>query len=78
MKSPCPTCPWRKDARINEFPAEAFRHSATTACDGSMKMFSCHSAGAEHPKTCAGFLLRGADDNFAVRIAIMKGDIDLR
>lgn len=73
-KKPCPDCPWRKDA-VGVFPAEAFRHSASTAQDMSTRLFSCHTAGSERPLTCAGFLLRGADDNLAVRMKVATGEI---
>lgn len=34
-------------------------------------------SGIEGAKTCAGFLLSNADNNIAVRIALMKGQIDM-
>lgn len=71
-KRPCAKCPWRVDA-IGEFPAEAFRHSAGTAYDMAENTFGCHEAGTEKPATCAGFLLRGADHNLAVRVGFIKG-----
>lgn len=71
-KKPCDTCPWRVDA-VGEFPAEAFRHSAPTAYDMAQNTFACHSSGTEKPATCAGFLLRGADHNMAVRLGYMMG-----
>jgi len=30
--------------------------------------FACHTSGIDHPKICAGFLLRGAANNLAVRL----------
>lgn len=74
---PCPSCPWRKDSPIGAFPAEAYRHSASTAYDMSTNTFSCHVAGKEAPKTCAGFLMRGADHNLAIRLAAIRGRYDL-
>lgn len=71
---PCPTCPWRKDA-VGQFPAEAFRHSAQTAYDMSTHVFSCHESGSSKPAACAGFLLRGAAHNLAVRLAMLQGRI---
>ena len=76
-RQPCPDCPWRKDS-VGEFPAEAFKHSANTAHDMSDHKFGCHASGTEKPATCAGFLLRGADHNLAVRKAVMFGQIDPR
>lgn len=75
---PCPECPWRKDAPIGAFPEEAFIHSANTAEDMSMNKFGCHMAGTENNKTCAGFLLKGAEHNLAVRMALINEEIDLK
>jgi hypothetical protein len=75
-RSPCGGCPWRVD-QTGSFPAEAFRHSAETAYDLSSHMFACHEAGTEKPMTCAGFLLRGADHNMAVRLRAANGQIDM-
>lgn len=72
MKKPCPTCPWRVDA-VGEFPAEAFRHSAPTSYDMADHVFACHASGVKRGKTCAGFLLRGADHNITVRIGYATG-----
>lgn len=73
-RTPCRKCPWRVDA-VGEFPAEAFRHSATTAYDMAENTFGCHSSGPEKSITCAGFLLRGADNNFGVRMGYITGRI---
>lgn len=66
-RQPCAKCPWRIDA-VGEFPAEAFRHSANVAHDMAQTTFGCHESGSVKPATCAGFLLRGADHNLAVRL----------
>ncbi|MCW4649297.1 DUF6283 family protein [Pseudomonas aeruginosa] len=58
---------------MGEFPAEAFRISAHTAYDLAKETFACHSSGAEKPATCAGFLLKGADHNLAIRMAYLEG-----
>lgn len=71
-RQPCGGCPWRVDA-TGEFPAEAFRHSASTAYDMAQNTFGCHEAGSKKPATCAGFLLRGADHKLAVRLGFMSG-----
>lgn len=71
-KQPCPDCPWRLDA-VGKWPADAFRASAETAYDMATHTFACHSAGAESPRLCAGFLLRGADHNLRVRLDRMRG-----
>lgn len=78
-RRPCAKCPWRIDA-TGEFPAEAFRHSASTAHDMAQHTFGCHEAGSKRPATCAGFLLKGGDHNLAVRLGFMtgrfKGDVE--
>ena len=74
LKKPCVACPWRK-SNAGSFPAEAFRHSANTACDMATHTFACHMTGKEHPATCAGFLLVGADDNMSVRIKRAQGEM---
>lgn len=60
------------------FPAEAYRHSASTAYDMAQNTFACHMAGKTEPLTCAGFLLRGSMHNLTIRLAQMKGAVDLR
>lgn len=72
-KKPCKNCPWRKDA-VGVFPTEAFRLSAVTARDMSRHLFGCHASGTRKPKTCAGFLLKGAEHNLDVRLGRMKGE----
>lgn len=75
-RRPCGGCPWRVD-QVGVFPAEAFGHSAPTAYDLSDRVFACHESGAARPATCAGFLLRGADHNLAVRVRAAAGRLDL-
>ena len=75
-REPCATCPWRLDSPVGRFPAQAYRESAPTAYDGAMNTFACHESGAGRPAKCAGFLLRNADNNIGVRLAIMRGEYD--
>lgn len=76
-REPCPECPWRLDAPVGAFHAEAFRISANTAYDLSTHRFACHMSGTEKPAACAGFLLRGADHNLSIRLAIASGEMGL-
>lgn len=73
---PCAQCPWRVD-QTGSFPASAFKHSASTAYNMAGNTFACHMAGAERPKICAGFLLNGSAHNMAVRMKLIKGEIDV-
>jgi hypothetical protein len=77
MCRPCPECPWRTDSPLGRFPADAYRESAPTSYDMAERTFGCHMSGADKPATCAGFLLRNADHNLAVRLACLSGTIDL-
>lgn len=73
-KKPCGDCPWRVDA-TGAFPAEAFVHSARTSYDMARERFACHQAGKDLPRTCAGFLLRGAEHNLSVRLQRIAGTL---
>jgi hypothetical protein len=75
-REPCAECPWRRE-NVGTFPAEAFRLSARTCYDGALTTFACHMSGTERPAECAGFLLRNADHNVAVRMYAARGKIDL-
>lgn len=74
-RSPCPTCPWRLDAEVGRFPAQAYRESASTAYDGALNTFACHESGSKRPAICAGFLLRNSTHNIGVRLALIAGRI---
>ncbi|MFC6094859.1 DUF6283 family protein [Saccharothrix lopnurensis] len=73
---PCPRCPWRLDAPLHTFPPQVFRDSARTTYDLDTHTFGCHGSPRSAPQTCAGFLLRGASDNLAIRMALVHGRID--
>ena len=75
-RTPCPGCPWRVD-QTGSFPAQAFAISADTAHDMATRSFGCHESGVDRPVTCAGFLLRGADHNMAVRMNLLDGRLNL-
>ncbi|WP_370964942.1 DUF6283 family protein [Amycolatopsis sp. cg9] len=68
QSSPCARCPWLRDSPVGAFPPEVFRHSARTTYDLATHKFGCHASTREQPKTCAGFLLRGAAHNLSVRV----------
>lgn len=72
---PCDRCPWRVD-RLGAFPPAAFRQLARTAYDTSLHSFVCHESSDAVPFVCAGFLLRGAAHNLAVRLRLARGEID--
>lgn len=65
---PCARCPWLLDSPVGAFPPEVFQHSAKTAYDLATHTFGCHASPRDEPRTCAGFLLRGAAHNLTVRM----------
>jgi hypothetical protein len=65
------------DVQTGVFPAEAFRESASTAYDGAIKTFGCHMNKSTAVATCAGFLLRHADNNIGIRLSLTGERIDL-
>ncbi len=71
---PCGGCPW-KVKNAGNFPAEAFKHSASTSYDMALSMFSCHESGSGKPATCAGFVMNGAANNLAVRMKYANGEL---
>ena len=73
---PCAECPWRRDVPTGHFPPERFLALAHTAYDCSFVQFACHLSAENSPRTCAGFLLRGAEHNLAVRIKKSLSQID--
>jgi hypothetical protein len=75
---PCEQCPWRADLPPGVFPASAYRHSAATVYDMAQTTFACHMIGKVAPATCAGFLLRGADHNLSIRLAMLDRRYDPR
>jgi hypothetical protein len=75
-RAPCAECPWRTDIDAKQFPAEAFRISASTCYDMALTTFACHMSGKDKAATCAGFLLsESADHNLAVRLARSAGQM---
>ena len=76
-RRPCAECPWRVD-QTGSFPAKAFEISAPTSYDVAQSTFACHMQGHAKPATCAGFLLKNADNNLSVRLAAMTGRYDPR
>lgn len=70
-RKPCSQCPWVK-GRAGRFPPDAYRHSANTSEDMSTHTFACHMSGKGRAADCAGFLIRGALHNMAVRLKIIR------
>lgn len=74
-RKPCSECPWRTDVQPYRFKPERYRNLASSAEDISFILFACHKTNDGKEVACAGFLLRGATHNMAVRMARVRGDI---
>lgn len=74
---PCSECPWRRDVPTGHFPPERFRALAPTAYDLAPTLFACHQSADRRTIACAGFLLRGAEHNLAVRLGMMQGRLEV-
>lgn len=75
-RQPCAACPWRLD-QPRRFKPGRFRALAGTAHDMSSRLFTCHKSPEDKPALCAGFLLRGANHNMAVRLMLIRSTLDL-
>lgn len=74
-RKPCNECPWRTDVPTGRFKPERYRRLARSAEDLSGVLFACHKTAEGKEVACAGFLLRGATHNMAVRLARVGGDL---
>jgi hypothetical protein len=73
VRKPCKECPWRVDVPPGQFAPERFEALAVTAHDMTLHVFTCHKTPEDKPRMCAGFLLRGARHNLAVRLDYRSG-----
>lgn len=73
----CAECPWRKDVPVGRFPPERFERLRSTVQQGfGQPVFACHKSTEGKDVACVGFLLVEGCQNFAVRLAIIRGDVD--
>ena len=75
-RRPCDECPWRRDVVTGRFSPDRYEALAETARDMARPLFACHKSEAGRDVTCAGFLLRGAEHNLTVRMAIFTKRYD--
>lgn len=74
---PCAECPWRKDVPPGRFPPERYVALRRTAQQGfGNPIFACHKTSEGQDNACVGFLLVEGDQNFQVRMAIIRGRLD--
>jgi hypothetical protein len=74
----CSECPWLRDVEPDRFPPERFVQLRRSVEQGFAPMFACHKTLDTNPTACVGFLLRGGDNNFHVRMALIRQAYDPR
>lgn len=74
----CAECPWLRDVEPGRFPQERFAELRQSVEQGFAPMFACHKAPENNPTACVGFLIQGGDNNFHVRLALIRGAYDPR
>ncbi len=73
----CDQCPWRKDVEVGRFPPERFVQLRKTIEQGfGNPIFACHKTNEGKDQACVGFLMVDGGQNFAVRMAVNRGDLD--
>jgi hypothetical protein len=78
MKTPCPECPWRKDAKIGKFPPERYVALEKTCRPGGLlqPFFACHMSQDNKEIACASMLKVVGYDINAVRLAMLRDSTD--
>lgn len=75
--TPCPECPWRRDAPVGHFPADRYRALAGTSTQSFGTLFACHLSEEGNDLTCAGYLAVAGATSIRVRLAVSGGHLDL-
>jgi hypothetical protein len=78
MTSICSACPWRKDVPVGVFPPERFIALAATVKQDFGPVFACHKTTEGQDSACVGYLLTEGTENFNVRIASIRGALDMK
>lgn len=75
LPKPCPSCPWRMNARASEIPnfdmelAEGL--TDTTTGELGAPIMACHQSREGNSFPCAGWLVKHGQDSIAIRINVM-------
>ncbi len=77
VRRTCSECPWLRATPIGRFPVERFVELATTADQGFNGVFACHKSLEGKEQACAGYLLVAGMNNWSVRLAAIRGRLDL-
>ncbi len=78
-KTPCKTCPWRKnsdDTQIPGFDLPKTERLRKTCVQGFGGLMACHLSPEDAPVVCAGYLQSdSARNSFIWRLEVLKGDL---
>lgn len=82
-RRPCENCPWRLDVEPGEFAASRYEELRATAPGPNGEsvllgepMFACHKSREDEEFTCAGWLAVCGADHVAVRLLVIRGEMD--
>jgi hypothetical protein len=80
MLRTCGECPWLRSSPVGRFPVERYEALADTCKPGWLRpVFACHKTPeGDGTRACAGMLLVVGTDSNAVRLAIIKGALNLK
>ncbi len=77
VRRTCSECPFLRSSRVGRFSVERFAEQAVTAQQGMNPVFACHKSPDGREQACAGYLLVGGMENWTVRLAEIRGRLDM-
>jgi hypothetical protein len=79
MTRTCSECPWLRSSAVGRFGPDRYEALANSCKPGWLRpVFACHKTPeGDGTRACAGMLLVVGRDSNAVRLALMKGVLDL-
>ncbi|MGQ3121239.1 MAG: DUF6283 family protein [Aliihoeflea sp.] len=77
VRRTCGECPWLRATPVGRFPVERFVELASTADQGFNGVFACHKSPDGREQACAGYLLAAGMNNWSVRLAAIRGRLDM-
>lgn len=77
VRRTCSECPWLRATPIGRFRVERFLELAKTAEQGFNGVFACHKTRDGAEQACAGYLLVAGMNHWSVRLATIRGRLDL-
>ena len=75
-RSPCSSCPWRKDAKLGLWHDDHYREMADSCQRDGHSRMGCHKSTLENFTVCAGWVLVLGYNAIGVRLGHMQGKFD--